>query len=170
MAAGPKNHIKIDIDGRKVFTDVARTIGLVDRNIPRQFLRVFEAEAKFLKKEAGAKVLQEPSEKHHKPPRLRKEISKGLFVYPSMDSKYGIGYGVGTSMPTEDQAFLPRGMDWRLGWRHPVFSTMEAGPVVEQHGAFSWFLDTMDQAKDHVEPKLKQIFDDGAETIDDAAH
>lgn len=159
--------IEFEFGGRRVFNDVARALGRVNRQLPRQILRDIEKEAKALRKQAAAKALEEPAfgDKHT---GLRKNVAKGIKVVPVEEGGRS-GYRVITTMPEEDEAIIPRGFDNRKGWRHPVFGRREQ-PWVTQHGAFSWFMDTMQEAGPRLTSKIHEDIEDAADEIDRAAH
>lgn len=158
--------IEFNIDGRKAFSDVARTLGRINRSIPRDIDKAIEKEAKTLKKEAAAKALTEPAFKG-KHTGLRKDIARGVGVAPISEAGRE-GYRVITAMPDENEAIIPRGFDSRKGWRHPVFG--KPIPWVTQRGAFSWFMDTMQHARPRLEPKIHDILEDAADQVERSAH
>jgi len=168
MAADHRIEIDLDydVDGLDDFRRAAAALKKIDRDIPREVLKVIRREASAAKKEASAKVLQQPALKG-KHTGLRKDIARGVGLVPFTEGERQ-GWRVTTSMPEEDEAIIPRGMDSpRKGWRHPVFGRRDTW--VRQYGAFSWFMDSMQELDEEITPKLEEVLEDAADTVDKAA-
>lgn len=154
--------LEIGVDGAASLDAVIRAMGEERDSLPKEFDRVINEVADALVKAAQAKVLAEPTHgtKHT---GLRAEIAAGT-------KKVGVPDGVRiiTSMPKNDEAVIPRGMDNGFkGWRHPVFGNMHNW--VHQRAAFSWFLDTMQDGKQPAEDGLTKCLQDAADRIARAA-
>jgi len=93
---------------------------------------------------------------------LRNTIAKGIFVRKLDD---GSGYLIGTSMPKEDMAIIPRGFDVAVGghWRHPFFG--DTSRQFENYGYTSWFMLPMNEATDDGRAKLVSLLEQVAESV-----
>lgn len=159
--------LEFHVDGLEQFSEVVRAFTRIDRSIPRDVLKVIKKEATALKKEAAALVLLEPTHgKKHT--GLRKNVAKGVRVIP-VEEDGSKGFRIITEMPEEDEAIIPYGFDSRrkYGWRHPFFGDDKVW--YKTRGEFSWFYDTMKQAKGHLKPDIKDILKDAAEEVKKAA-
>lgn len=155
-------NLDIGVEGVESLVAVIRAIGEEERRLPDEFDRIINETADALVAVARAKVLAEPT---HGPKHtgLRAEIAAGTQVTQIPD-----GVRIITSMPENNEAIIPRGMDSGYkGWRHPVFGNM--GKWVTQRAAFSWFLDTMQDGKQPLEDGLHQALEDAADRIARAA-
>jgi hypothetical protein len=155
--------LEFKVGGRRQFNDAARALGRVERSIPRDVDKLISKTQKANAKEAAAKVLAQPASGEHGSTGLRKDVAKGVGTMP-IDG----GTRVYTSMPEENEAIIPLGLDTDKGWRHPVFGNRNEW--VTQRGDFSWFMETMKESFKTLPPKVHDILEDGAETIDKAAH
>lgn len=70
-----------------------------------------------------------------------------------------------TAMPESDEAVIPRGMDRRIGWRHPVFGHRDRW--VQQLGG-SWFLDNMQDAERPIEENMTDVLEEQAHFVAEA--
>lgn len=157
--------IELDVGGREELSNVYRALGVEDRNLPRTFRKIFLKEAKFRAKEASKKVLAEPALKG-KHTGLRERVEKGVDVTDLSEGKV-VAVSVITRMPKEDQAIIPRGLDGFNGWRHPFFGDKKRW--YRQHGAFSWFMDSMQPSKESIHTRLAETLEGAAQRIDKAA-
>lgn len=157
MARREINRLEFDFGGRDEFSDAYRELGNIDRQIPRFIDQAIQKLAKELKKEAAAKALEQPATKGGHT-GLRKDVAKGIGIVDIPD-----GVRITTSMPEEDEAIIPRGLDTEKGWRHPVFGKKDVW--VRQRGEFSWFMDTMQDAKPRLGSRIEEILDDAAEQV-----
>jgi hypothetical protein len=150
--------IEFSVEGRRQFNDAARALGRAERSIPRDVEKLIERTQKANAKEAAAKVLQQPATQGEHT-GLRRDVAAGVGTMP-IDG----GTRVFTSMPEKDEAVIPLGLDTRKGWRHPVFGNREEW--VTQRGEFSWFMEIMRRSMKTTPPKVQDILDDAAESID----
>lgn len=156
--------LEFEISGRKQFNDVARALGRVERSIPRDTEKLISKTQKANAKEAAAKVRSMPASGEEGSTGLRRDVAKGVGTVPIEG-----GTRIYTSMPEEDEAIIPLGLDTKHGWRHPVFGHRDR-EWAEQRGEFSWFMETMKESFKTLPPQVHEILEDGAETIDNAAH
>jgi len=93
---------------------------------------------------------------------LRLLIARGVFVRALDD---GSGYLIGTSMPKEDMAIIPRGFDIAVGghWRHPLFG--DKSRQYENYGFTSWFMLPMNEATDDGRARLVSLLEQVAESV-----
>lgn len=127
-------------------------------SIPRDAHQAIIATAKDGAKEAGEKVLTEPTfgAKHT---GLREKIKEGLGVQETED-----GARVITSMPKSDEAIIPRGFDRGFGgWRHPLFG--DKSRWYGQNGKFSWFMSTMRSQRSNGERRLHSVLEEAAKRV-----
>lgn len=130
----------------------------VNASIPREAHQAVLATAKDGAREAGEKVLTEPTfgPKHT---GLREKVKEGLDVQETDD-----GALVTTSMPKSDEAIIPRGFDRGFdGWRHPLFG--DRSRWFRQNGAFSWFMTTMRSQDKNGERRLHEILEEAAKYV-----
>lgn len=148
--------LRIDVDGDDVAAAV-RALTEADTSLPGAFQKTIRLKAAESARQASEKALQEPAfgAKHT---GLRDEVASGVAV----ESTPG-GAKISTSMPNTDEAIIPRGLDGGRGWRHPVFG--HRSTWVRQHGAFSWFSETIAAGADDIEHGLGDDLDAAAERI-----
>lgn len=127
-----------------------------DERLPADILREVRQVAARLANIARARALAEPTfgPKHT---GLRAQVAAGVGV-----SETELGAKVTTSMPQANEAVIPRGLD-QNGWRHPVFGNKSRWVV--QHGAFSWFMDSMQGGRSDGEQNLERLLEETAERI-----
>jgi hypothetical protein len=154
--------LEFDVDTSEL-GDATKALRSIERTLPTSFKRAKRDVARDLAKEAQKKVREEPSKKAGPGPRgLRRDIARGVGVVEIEG-----GYRIYTSMPDEDEAIIPRGMDdRRRGWRHPVFGNRNNW--VTQRGEFSWFMETMQDGRDMLEEKFTTALEDAADKVDRA--
>lgn len=161
--------LSFGVDGREDFNSAASALARENRKLPRVFIAEITRIAKVFAKEASAKALTIPAEKG-KHTGLRKEVSKGVFVLKQPENG---GVRIGTTMPHEDEAIIPRGWDAGIsnGWRHPIFATGTDRKKWKwikhkQRGTFSWFEETLEGAGPVITQKFSDELDDAADRID----
>jgi hypothetical protein len=161
---GGRIGVHFEVDGRRNFNDFARALGKANRQIPKRVDAIIKKGAKELAKEAAAKVLTEPS-LQGKSTGLRRKIAKGVGTIP-VDNGIRQGHRVITKMPSEEEKFLPRGFDGDRGFAHPVFSRPDRETKwVRQRLPFSWFMDTMQDARPRLTPRIHDMLEDVADEI-----
>lgn len=97
---------------------------------------------------------------------LRRRVAAGVH------SRSGVGsnpyFRIFTSMPTPSEAPIPRGLDRRQGWRHPLFGNKEhwftSRPTRE-----GWFTDTIASRRDEIERALEDALERAARHVDAAS-
>lgn len=97
---------------------------------------------------------------------MRRRVAAGVH------SRSGIGvnpyFRIFTSMPTPSEAPIPRGLDRRQGWRHPLFGDKRywftSRPTHE-----GWFTDTIANHRDEIERALEDALERAARHIDAAS-
>lgn len=145
----------------KNLTYVINALRDASGEVPSRAQQILEEAADKLAREAAAKVMQEPThgDKHT---GLRARIAAGVHVEKSP------GFvDIQSSMAARNEAGIPRGMDTRAsaghGWRHPLFGNREHWYT--NMGAFSWFLDTMDNGRLDLSLRLQSLLKETAEKI-----
>lgn len=91
---------------------------------------------------------------------LRQRVAAGVFVRVNP----GIGVRVMTSMPQNDEAIIPRGLDRTSGWRHPVFGNREVW-VRQFASKPGWFTDTLGDGRIPIERGLTDELEMAAHNI-----
>lgn len=153
-----RSELKIESDGTEDFRVAIRELRRADRSLPDEFLRSIKEVARGLRDAAKVKALAQPSEgKGHT--GLRQSVAKGVRIIPIPE-----GVRVITESRERDEAIIPRGMDMRKGWRHPVFGNMNRW-VRQTSGTDSWFMDTMRSGQEPIRNRLINDINDAAERI-----
>jgi hypothetical protein len=141
------------------FTRAIAALTAVDRTLSGNVNRRMRAEAEKLIDIAQVKVRALPTPRNAGHTGLRNRIAAGTFL-----AGQGSNLRVTTSMPEEDEAIIPRGMDrGAAGWRHPVFGNMNVW--VRQNG-YSWFAETMESGQQPIERALTNELEAAADFID----
>jgi hypothetical protein len=109
--------------------------------------------------EAKKAALRLPA-KGRKHTGLRGRIAAGVGARPTPG-----GIRITTSMPSHDEAIIPRGMDRTMGWRHPVYGNQNVW--VRQRG-YSWFRETVADNRRDYEDALTDVLESSAHNIADA--
>jgi hypothetical protein len=150
----------IRVNGTEAFERVGAALGEADDEMPGKIRKELVLLANRLAYVASRAALAEPT---HGAVHtgLRESVSHGVGVRETDD-----GAVVTTSMPVPDEAVIPRGLDAH-GWRHPVFGNRNNWVV--QHGAFSWFMDSMQGGRTDGEQNLERMLNEVAEKIAAAA-
>lgn len=153
--AASEFHIRVN--GAGAFDRVSTALTDADNQLPGDIRKEAVALANRLATIARRAVLAEPT---HGPNHtgMRANVARGVDV-----SETESGAKITTSMPIPDEAIIPRGLDDALGWRHPVFGNRNRWVV--QHGAFSWFLDSMQGGRSDGEQNIERLLDEWAERI-----
>lgn len=154
MAASELN---IRISGTEAFDRVGAALRDADESMPGALRKEMVLLAKRLAVVASRAALSEPTH-GSKHTGLRAQVARGVDVVETED-----GAKVTTSMPIPDEAIIPRGLDDAEGWRHPVFGNKNRWVV--QHGAFSWFMDSMQGGRSDGEQNLERLLEDTADRI-----
>jgi hypothetical protein len=152
--------LTIRISGTEAFERVSAALGDADAQAPTKIRKEVVALANRLAYIASRAALSEPTHGTGHT-GLRAQVSGGVGVRET-----DTGATVTTSMPESDEAVIPRGLDAH-GWRHPVFGNRNRWVV--QHGAFSWFMDSMQGGRSDGEQNLQRMLDEMAEKIAAAA-
>lgn len=152
--------LDVSISGTDDFERASAALAGAEDRLPEDIRKEIRGVADRLANIARRRVLEEPT---HGPKHtgLRAEISAGVSV---LDESYGAK--ISTSVPQTDEAIIPRGLDAH-GWRHPVFGSRSNW--VDQHGAFSWFMDSMQGARPDGEANLERLLEETAERIAQAS-
>lgn len=155
------------VSGREI-KRVADKLREVDAKLPGQLRKdlrkVATTGAKTVKSRArslSAKGTRGGTSKHpHKRKQLRRQVARGVRVQASTGGRKGAGLRIVTTMPTKDDAMLPRGLDSK--WRHPIFGDKERW--VEQDGT-SWFREPLAQMRPAVDKQVRAVIDQAATQI-----
>lgn len=158
-------YINFEVEGADDIRLVKLALTEQLRSIPREIDKTFTHEARILRDRARAKIKAQPTPKKAGHTGLRREIAAGVHYVRINPKPEWTGIRISTMMPERDEAMLPRGTDSPIkGWRHPVFGNRNNW--VRQHGAYSWFIDTMQDAEEDMRVRLQWVFEDAAEDID----
>ncbi|WIF20508.1 hypothetical protein SEA_JFLIX2_17 [Rhodococcus phage Jflix2] len=153
--------LSFDVIGEREFREVQKALTEANRQLPRDFKNSVNEVARGLRDEARYQALQKfTGRKGHT--GLRRKVAAGVTII-QIDS----GVKIITSMPEEDEAIIPRGLDGVRGWRHPVFGHKDRW-VRQTQGADSWFLETMRRGHEPLRNRLVRNINDTIEKIDDA--
>lgn len=90
---------------------------------------------------------------------LRRRVAAGVRVRPR-----GSGARVTTSMANRDEAIIPRGLDRKQGWRHPVYGNKNEW-VRSRPSNPGWFTDTFEDGKRPLEESLTDEIEKSANNI-----
>jgi hypothetical protein len=71
-------------------------------------------------------------------------------------------YRITTSMPS-GQEIIPRGLDRRAGWTHPVFGNPWS--VRQRPLRSGWFMDSFQDEQSDMSDELEDVLEDSADTI-----
>jgi hypothetical protein len=154
------SELNIRVNGTEAFDRVSAALSDADDQMPGKIRKELQALARRLAYIASRAALSEPTHGTGHT-GLRENVSRGVGVRDKDD-----GAVVTTSMPVPDEAVIPRGMDAH-GWRHPVFGNTNRWVV--QHGAFSWFMDSMQGGRSDGEQNLERMLNEVAERVAAAA-
>jgi hypothetical protein len=69
-----------------------------------------------------------------------------------------------TSMPSNDEAIIPRGLDRVSGWRHPVFGNRSVW-VRQTASKPGWFTDTLGDGRFDIQEGLTDELETSAHNI-----
>ena len=130
----------------------------LNRSVPVSVQAAIRAVADEYLQLAQVRALEEPSkglDRNH----LRETVSRGV----RLKNIGSLGVRITTQMPVEDEAIIPRGFDSSRGWRHPVFGHKDRW--VQQKGAFSWFLDTMQPMAPEALTAISKAIDAAVESV-----
>jgi hypothetical protein len=146
---------------------VARALDEQDRKIPKDAQKEIVEEGRRRVRMAQTKVQGLPvkRQRHHSRDRrgLRRDVASGVEL-----TETPTGVHVTTSMPRASEAVIPRGMDTRSGWRHPVFGRT-SDRWVGRREEYSWFQETFEAAQVPLTEALHEVLEDAAGEIDAAA-
>jgi hypothetical protein len=90
---------------------------------------------------------------------LRKRVAAGVKVVNREGQ-----VRVVTTMPSRDEAIIPRGLDRAAGWRHPVYGN-RSNWVVQRPSKPGWFTDTFRDGRDPIKNSLEDEMDQSARRI-----
>lgn len=143
------------------FSNVSKALTAANRQMPRDIQVSINEVARGLRDAARVAALSEPAfgKKHT---GLRREVSQGVGIVQLPG-----GVRITTSMPLEDMAIIPRGMDTVRGWRHPVFGHRDRW-VQQTSGDTSWFMDNMQKGYEPLRERLIRNINENIQMIADA--
>lgn len=143
------------------FDNVPNALEAVGRSLPVQLRRVVNGEAEDLAKEAARVVRRLPirgtSGKHT---GMRRRVAQGVHV---QDRGRG-DVRITTSMPRRSEAIIPRGLDRRAGWRHPVYGNKNNW-VRQRPVRPGWFTDTIADGRDSIQNGLEDQLEQAAHRV-----
>lgn len=149
---------------------VANALRVIDSRLPAQLRRAMKKAAKNAVDEAKHEALTIPvvRSSRKKASGLRRRVARGVSVRVATGRLTDVSYmRIITSMPTRDQAMLPRGLDAvtlpNKGWRHPVFGNRDHW--VQQHTGRPWFRQTIAENKDDIRRELVDVLEDARNII-----
>lgn len=143
------------------FRRVADALRVIDRTLPRKLRKDLRDAVKPLVQEAKAKVRAMPVAGHSGHTGLRRRVARGVSV------RVGVGRNahirVVTRMSNPNEAIIPRGLDDPVrGWTHPTFGH---APIVRQHAAGHWFVDTFKGGRDEMRDSIHRVLEDAAHFV-----
>lgn len=143
------------------FARVGRALREVDAELPGQLRKDLRTAARPLVAMVKEKVRSLPTHgiRHT---GLRRRVAAGVGIRVGLRT----GVTITTSMQKPSEAIIPRGMDSRNGWRHPVFGNRDNW--VQQRTGGSWFREPLASRHDEIERSLHHILEEAANTIDRA--
>lgn len=146
------------------WTTVPIALEAEDQRIPRAAVSSIRDEAEDLADKARARVkrvpvLGGPAGKTG----LRRRVAAGVRVKPTRS-----GARVSTSMANKDEELIPRGLDRKIGWVHPVFGNRNVW-VRQQPAVAGWFSDTMMDGRRSIQESLTDVLERSADNIDRAS-
>ncbi|WP_119728336.1 hypothetical protein [Thermomonospora amylolytica] len=154
--------------------EVADRLREVDRRLPTKLRTALRKSAARGIKRVRAEVRALPvagapggtAAAPHKRKQLRRLVARGVRAQASAGGRRRAGLRIVTSMPTEEQAMLPRGLDrGDEGWRHPVFGDREKW--VRQPG-YSWFREPLADEGPALTRDIRKVLAEAAEWIAEA--
>lgn len=95
---------------------------------------------------------------------LRQRVAAGVKVVGSRGQ-----VAITTSMVERDEAIIPRGLDRRSGWRHPVFGNRSVW-VRQRPFRSGWFTDTMQDGQSDIKDGLEDEIQQSAHRIAEQGH
>ncbi|WP_152471678.1 hypothetical protein [Nocardiopsis gilva] len=145
---------------------MAARLRAVDRKLPTKLRRELRKSVRPAVRKVKRKVRALPvkgvrggTKKHpHTRRQLRRKVARGVRVQASTRT----GVRIVTSMPTRDEAVLPRGLDSQTrtgGWRHPVFGRRDTW--AESDGG-SWFIEPIADERDEIARDVRGVLKDAA--------
>lgn len=155
------NNVQYWIVTGREFRDVANALRLVDKSLPKEFRKKLREKAKPLMEKAKTEVKTLPV-KGRSSTGLRMRVARGVKLFlPRSNTSVRII----TTMKDRSEAALPRGLDTRYGWRHPVFGNREEW--VRQPG-YSWFREPISEGQDELKRGLVEVLEEARDRIADA--
>jgi hypothetical protein len=116
-------------------------------------------------REAKAKVRSLPVYGHSGHTGLRRKVARGVRVTSRLgDARRGSAIRVVTTMPQNNEAIIPRGLDHINGWRHPVFGNREVW-VRQRAVRPGWFTSTLADAREPIAERLERVLEEARDTI-----
>jgi hypothetical protein len=142
------------------FVRAANALRAIDNTLPTKFrTRLRKVAQPFVQKvKDEVRAIPVTGAEHS---GLRRRVARGVKV------RVGVGrgtfrYRIITSMVDPSEAGIPRGLDDRRGWRHPVFG----GPEwVTQHTGGSWFIEPLQDIKEPLEHGLTEVLEDARDFV-----
>ncbi|MFF8768492.1 hypothetical protein ACF07Q_28590 [Nocardiopsis dassonvillei] len=149
------------VSGREI-KRVADRLREIDKKAPNRLRKELRAVARDGAKDVKGRARKLPAKgarggttKHpHKRRQLRRQVAKGVKVQASTGGRRGAGLRIVTTMPTKEEALLPRGLDSQ--WRHPVFGDKEKW--VEQDGS-SWFREPLAGQRPEIDRRIRGVIE-----------
>lgn len=136
---------------------VENALGTQERALPPQLHFSLRRDAEARAEEARSRVRRLPVRGNAGHTGLRERVAAGLRVTGSLGF-----FRITTSMPS-GQEIIPRGLDRKVGWTHPVFGH---GPTVRQRPYRSgWFLDTFQDDQAAMAANLEDELEDAADYV-----
>lgn len=136
---------------------VAKAVGFTDDRLPSQLHFTLRHDAEARADEARQRVRRLAVRGSAGHTGLRERVAAGLRITG------GLGfYRITTSMPS-GQEIIPRGLDRKTGWTHPVFGRDDS--VRQRPYRSGWFLDTFQDAQEGMAANLEDVLEDAADFI-----
>jgi hypothetical protein len=138
---------------------VAAQLAVEEKQIPKNLRHQVRRNAESLAERAKQKVRRLPVRGRAGTTGLRQRVAAGVHVVDVVN-----GSRISTSMAERDESIIPRGLDRKVGWRHPVYGNREVW-VQQRPYVSGWFTDTIADGHDEIEHDLDEVLNDAAERI-----
>jgi hypothetical protein len=136
---------------------VARVIGAQDNSLPSRLHFSLRRDAEQRAEQARERVRRLPVRGSAGHTGLRERVAAGVHVTG------GLGFWrITTSMPS-GQEIIPRGLDRKIGWTHPVFGRDDT--VRQRPFRSGWFLDSFQDGQEAMAANLEDVLEDAADVI-----
>lgn len=156
-----RGRVDFEVITGEEFQRVGRALREVDAELPGKLRKDLRVAARPLVAMVKEKVRSLPTHgRVHT--GLRRRVAAGVGMRVSLKN----GITITTSMQRPSEAIIPRGMDSREGWRHPVFGNTDNW--VQQRTGGSWFREPLASRHDEIEDAVRHTLEEARDRIDRA--